>query len=173
MLISEYNPAWVGQFNQLKEGLQKTLGDLALAIEHVGSTSVPDLAAKPIIDIDVVISGYSVFPQVTERLWGIGYFHNGNWGIEEREVFDKRKDVVWQPPLAFEHNLYVCPQDSRELQRHIAFRNQLRRNARYRREYEKIKRDIARRSHDDRQLYAKIKEQECRSFVEKVLADPG
>jgi len=172
MLISEYNPAWKDQFIQLKEVFQKTLGDLALAIEHVGSASVPNLAGKPIIDIDVVISGYSVFPQVMEKLEAIGYFHNGDGGIKEREVFDQRKEVVWQPPLTFDHNLYVCPQGSRELQRHIAFRNQLKRNARYRQEYEEIKRDIARRSNDDRRLYAKIKEQECRSFVERVLADP-
>ena len=92
MLISEYNPAWKDQFNQIKEVLQKTLDDLALAIEHIGSTSVPNLAAKPIIDIDVVISGYPVFPQVTEKLEGIGYYHAGDWGIKERECFKKDND---------------------------------------------------------------------------------
>ena len=130
-----------------------------------------NLAAKPIIDIDVVISGYSVFPQVTEKLEGIGYFHNGNWGIEEREVFDKRKEVVWQPPLTIAHNLYICPQEGLEWQRHIAFRNQLRQNASYRKEYEEIKRDIARRGNDDRKKYVEVKARECRSFVERVLAD--
>jgi len=57
------------------------------------------------------------------------------------------------------------------LQRQIAFRNQLRRNASYRKEYEEIKRDIARRSHDDSKIYTEIKARECREFVEKVLAD--
>lgn len=171
MLISEYNPVWQDEFIKLKDVFQKTLGALVLAIEHVGSTSVPNLAAKPIIDIDIVISDYSVFPQVTEKLEGIGYYHDGDWGIKEREVFRKKKDFVRQEPLTISHNLYVCPQGSLELQRVIAFRNQLRRNASYRKEYEEIKRDIARRSNDDSKIYTAIKAQECRSFVEKVLAD--
>jgi len=171
MLISEYNPALKDQFNQITEVLQKTLGDLALAIEHIGSTSVPNLAGKPIIDIDVVISDYSVFPQVTEKLESIGYYHAGDWGIKDRECFKKIPGFDRPAPLTVPHHLYVCPQDSLEWQRQIAFRDQLRRNASYRQEYEEIKRDIARRSHDDIKIYTEIKARECRDFVERVLAN--
>jgi len=71
----------------IKNELQTVLGNYAIAIEHVGSTSVEGLAAKPIIDIDIVISDYSVLEEVVRRLSKIGYEHEGNLGIEGREAF--------------------------------------------------------------------------------------
>ena len=73
MIIQDHQPIWFDTFEQLKAVYQKALGDLALAIEHVGSTSIPDLKAKPIIDIDIVIKDYGVFPKVAERLEKLGW----------------------------------------------------------------------------------------------------
>ena len=67
------------------------------------------------------------------------------------------------------HHLYVCPAQSDELHRHIAFRDALRARADWRQEYEKIKQDIAKRSDGDRKMYAQLKEIECRRFIERVL----
>ena len=72
-----YDPQWEAAFEAIRKELCEALGELALRIEHVGSTSVPGLSAKPIIDIDVVISGYDVFPETVNRLSQAGYLHEG------------------------------------------------------------------------------------------------
>ena len=71
--VCQYNPKWKNAFLNIKNELQTVLGNYAIAIEHVGSTSVEGLAAKPIIDIDIVISDYSVLEEVVRRLSKIGY----------------------------------------------------------------------------------------------------
>ena len=92
-----------------------------MAIEHVGSTSVRGLAAKPIIDIDVVIGDASCLDAAIAALARIGYRHEGDLGIPGREAFKYAgKDHLQR------HHLYVCPQDSAELKRHLAFRDYLR-----------------------------------------------
>ncbi|WP_139070830.1 GrpB family protein, partial [Paenibacillus sp. KS1] len=79
VVIEDYNDAWPVMFNELKDILRDKLGELALTIEHVGSTSVPGLSAKPIIDIDIVIDSMSLLPQVVGMLSELGYFHEGNF----------------------------------------------------------------------------------------------
>ena len=112
--------------------------DLALRIEHVGSTSVEGLAAKPIIDIDVVIRDRTVLPEVISALGRIGYTHEGDLGIPGREAFKyEGKDHLKK------HHLYVCAQDSEELKRHLAFRDYLRSHPEAASEYGRIKEEGA------------------------------
>ena len=87
-----------------------------ISIEHVGSTSIPGMKAKPIIDIDVVVQDEAQFLSVKEDLEKIGYIHKGDLGISGREVFDE--DNV---SIKIAHHLYVCKKDNPELLRHIAF----------------------------------------------------
>ncbi|MBR5265945.1 MAG: GrpB family protein, partial [Clostridia bacterium] len=82
VVVLPYDESWKADFENIKAELDAVLGDLALAIEHVGSTSVEGLSAKPVIDIDVVIRDYSVFPAAVDRLASIGYFHQGDLGIK-------------------------------------------------------------------------------------------
>mgnify|MGYP003303541495 CR=1 FL=1 len=107
----------------IKQEIENAIGDLIVCVEHVGSTSVDGLSAKPCIDIDVVIKDYSVFDDVIDKLGAIGYIHEGNLGIEDREAFK-----YLDKPHLQTHHLYVCPQQSKELHRHITFRNFLRKN---------------------------------------------
>lgn len=83
---------WMGSptgltFQQLRDRRAARLGPLAVAIEHVGSTAVPGLAAKPIIDLDVVIADRTDLPTVIQRLRPLGYHHEGNLGVPGREAF--------------------------------------------------------------------------------------
>ena len=71
VVVMPYDAAWKSDFEAIKCELEKALGNLAIGIEHVGSTSVEGLSAKPCIDIDVVIKNYSVFDAVVEKLKGI------------------------------------------------------------------------------------------------------
>ena len=123
VVVRPYDASWAQDFLDIRRELEEALSGLALRIEHVGSTSVPGLSAKPIIDIDVVIRDGSVLPAVIEAMESIGYHHEGNLGIPGREAFKyEGKEHLRK------HHLYVCTQDSPELRRHIIFRDFLREN---------------------------------------------
>src|SRR5260370_7576352 len=77
VIVLDYDPNWPGLFQSLRKRIADALGDMA-AIEHVGSTAVPDLAAKPIIDIDVLLASETMFSSPIERLAGSGYIHRVN-----------------------------------------------------------------------------------------------
>ena len=86
VVVLPYDPKWKDDFTAIQAELEAALGDLALGIEHVGSTSVEGMSAKPCIDIDVVIPDNSVLGEVIERLAAIGYLYEGNLGIEGRHL---------------------------------------------------------------------------------------
>lgn len=121
IIVVPYDPKWPEEFEAIKLEIEEKLGNLIIGIEHVGSTSVIGLSAKPIIDLDVIIPDYSVFDKVINKLKEIGYNYQGDLGIKEREAF-----FYDGKPHLQTHNLYVCPKNSRELHRHITFRNYLR-----------------------------------------------
>ena len=139
VVVLPYDRAWKSAFEEIKAEIECAIGDLIIGIEHVGSTSVEGMSAKPCIDIDVVISDYTVFDRVVRRLAAIGYIHEGDLGIADREAFCySGKDHLMK------HHLYVCPQNSRELHRHITFRNYLRTNPEAARAYGAAKERAAR-----------------------------
>ncbi len=144
LLLQDYNPEWNNHFQSIKKVLHNTLGAIVINIEHIGSTSVPGLAAKPIIDIDMVYHSEREFEAIKERLSHIGYFHNGDQGIPKREAF-KRKCSSGKHPVLDEinHHLYACPSDSEELQRHLLFRDFLRKNSEAKHHYQALKFEIA------------------------------
>ena len=87
VIVLPYDRAWQTAFEDIRAELDAALGDLAIGIEHVGSTSVVGMSAKPIIDIDVVIRDYTVFDEVVRKLAEIGYTHEGDLGIRDHEAF--------------------------------------------------------------------------------------
>ena len=84
--VVDYDSKWVNDFNQIKGEIEEALKDLMLAVEHVGSTSVPLLAAKPIIDLDVVIDQNDL-KEVIYLLENHGYIYEGDLGLKNREAF--------------------------------------------------------------------------------------
>lgn len=140
VVVLSYDKAWKTDFEAIKQEIEAAIGDLILGVEHVGSTSVEGLSAKPCIDIDVVIRDYTVFDAVVERLAAIGYQHEGDLGIRHREAFR----YEGKPHLRT-HHLYVCPQDSEELHRHITFREFLKSHPEAVRQYSRVKEEAAQR----------------------------
>lgn len=136
--VVPYDSQWKAEFLKIEAALNHCLGGLALRIEHVGSTSVEGLSAKPIIDIDVVISDDLCFSTVAHRLATIGYWHRGDLGITGREAFGYRGEKAFQ-----EHHLYVCRESGAELRRHLAFRDYLRGHRDAADEYGRIKQEAA------------------------------
>jgi GrpB-like predicted nucleotidyltransferase (UPF0157 family) len=171
-LIQPYNPEWASMFAALHSFLMEQLRGLDLAVHHVGSTSVPGLAAKPIIDIDIGYASQSDFPVVVSRLETLGYSHVGDQGIPGRDAF-KRAQPADQHPVAdtIQHHLYACWNQNDELRRHILFRDYLRKNADARREYAALKQRIAAETGQDRKRYANLKETRAREFVMRIVRE--
>ena len=168
VIIEDYNGEWPVMFNELKDILRDKLGELALTIEHVGSTSVPGLSAKPILDIDIVIDSMTLLPQVIGKLSELGYFHEGNLGVENREAFARTDDKVPynekmnQKP---KHHLYVCNKESDTLQKHITFRDILRQQPDLVTAYSSLKKELAEKFTNNRTAYTDGKTH----FVNTVL----
>jgi len=152
VIVLPYDKSWKINFGKIKEELLEAIENTILGIEHIGSTSVEGLSAKPIIDIDVVIKDYSVFDIVKEKLMLIGYIHVGDLEIKNREAFK----YIGKEHLQ-QHHLYVCLQNSVELIRHITFRNYLRSNQGAVIEYGHVKEEAARLFPEDIDKYMEYK----------------
>jgi GrpB-like predicted nucleotidyltransferase (UPF0157 family) len=150
IVVVDYDPAWPALFAALRAPVAATLGDMAVAIEHVGSTAVPGLAAKPIIDLDVAIRTETRLPAAIERLARLGYAYEGHKGIPGRAAF------AW-PPQAVRHHLYVCALDSVEYRCHLLFRDYLRTHPETTAAYAALKRQLAARYRLQRDAYAEAK----------------
>ena len=138
VVVTSYDKTWAKDFIEIRDELNTVLKDLVLGIEHVGSTSVEGLSAKPIIDIDVIIQDRENLPDVISALQKIGYSHEGDQGIPGREAFKyEGKEHLRK------HHLYVCALDAEELRRHLAFRDYLRNDSEAVAEYSRIKEEGA------------------------------
>lgn len=146
VLVVDYDPSWPDKFEELRRAVWPAVRDVALAIEHVGSTAVAGLAAKPIIDMDVVVAARDRMPEAIARLGVLGYVHRGNLGIEDREAFTA-------PVPSPAHHLYVCLQGSAALANHLALRDFLRRDRAAAAEYGRIKKQLAARFPTDMASY--------------------
>jgi GrpB-like predicted nucleotidyltransferase (UPF0157 family) len=166
LLIQPYNPDWPRCFQDIAGLLREVLPECATEIEHVGSTAVPGLPAKPIIDIDIVFWDFSGFPAITAGLSRLGYYHNGDQGIPGREAFQRREQGGPHPVLdRIQHHLYACHYRGDELQRHLLFRDYLRGHQSARREYAALKQTIAAEAGENHKLYAALKEEQAREFI--------
>lgn len=164
VIVQPYNKEWKSDFEAIRSELDIALGDLAMRIEHVGSTSVEGLSAKPVIDIDVVIRDRSVLPEVVIALQKTGYNHEGNLGIPGREAFKyEGKEHLRK------HHLYVCAQDSEGLRKHITFRDYLRSHPEAVAEYSRVKEEGARLYPWDIDKYIEHKS----PFIEKIYKKIG
>lgn len=152
IVVVPYDKKWKDEFLKIKNELDIALKGTIISIEHVGSTSVEGLCAKPIIDIDIVIEE-NMFSTVKQLLKNIGYEHVGDLGIVGREAFDYNNKSHLMV-----HHLYVCNKDSAELKRHIALRDYLLNNKDDRDRYSNIKIEMAKLFPHDIDSYIKGKE---------------
>ncbi|MEL4456541.1 GrpB family protein [Lutimonas vermicola] len=169
MLIEKYTSNWTNYFADLKREIENELNGLEYSIEHVGSTSVQNLDSKPIIDIDIIYDNETEFKKIKSGLIKLGYYHNGNQGIEKREVF-KRDGISLNNILdSIAHHLYVCPIDSEALERHILMRNFLRKNDWARIKYQTMKYELAEKANQNKKVYAELKELNINEFIDEII----
>jgi GrpB-like predicted nucleotidyltransferase (UPF0157 family) len=162
ILVVDYDPTWPLTFATLRAPICAALGSVASAVEHVGSTSVPGLAAKPIVDIDVILPSRAKLPATIERLATLGYVYCGDLGIPDREAFDNPAQL---PP----HNLYVCIEGSLALANHLTIRDHLRRNPSAVAAYGQLKKQMAAQFPTDIDGYCAAKT----AFLLEVLQREG
>jgi GrpB-like predicted nucleotidyltransferase (UPF0157 family) len=162
VVVEDYDPCWPQTFELLRSRLSGALRGMAAAIEHIGSTAVPGLAAKAVIDIDLLMKSEGDLPRVIAALASLGYEHRGDLGIAGREAFQS-------PSNDLRHHLYVCSPSSREYPRHIAFRDYLRVHPESAAAYGQLKRDLAQRVGHDREAYTQGKS----DFVREILCRAG
>jgi len=149
------------EFEKIKAYLLSYISDLTVDIHHVGSTSVPGLSAKPIIDFDIEIASMNIFPDIKKRLETIGYHHAGDYGIPGREVF--KREI---PDDFMEYHMYVCPSNSAELSRHLKLQDYLRANPAAAEKYGALKLDLAKEHGNDIDAYIDGKAE----FIKDCLA---
>jgi GrpB-like predicted nucleotidyltransferase (UPF0157 family) len=169
MLIEKYTSTWITDFENVKREIEKGLRGLECTIEHVGSTSVPNLDAKPIIDLDIIYTPKIDFEKIKTALIKIGYDHNGNQGIEAREVFKRKSGLTNEILDTIKHHLYVCPVDSQALEKHLLSRNFLRTNDWARLQYQQMKYELAKQANQDKKKYAELKEQHVNDFIDSII----
>jgi GrpB-like predicted nucleotidyltransferase (UPF0157 family) len=159
--VQEYDSRWPKRFELLRQRFWEAVGDIATSIEHVGSTSVPGLAAKPIIDIDIVVPTEADLPAAIEKLAVLGYQHIGELGVEGREAFRN-------PPDPIAHHLYLCPAESLGLRNHLAIRDFLRSHPDVAREYGALKRALANQYAEDLDSYIEGKSEFLCSILQRA-----
>jgi len=163
VVVEKWNPKWKDEFERIVVSLGKDIIYNSIKIEHVGSTSVEGLSAKPIIDLDIVIEN-DKFEIIKRLLNDKGYKHEGDLGIEGREAFSySGKEELMT------HHLYVCPKDSKELFKHITFRDFLKNNPALASEYSKVKEQAAVLYPDDIDKYMEFKSE----IIEKIYKKCG
>lgn len=160
------------EFEKINQVIKQELKDLEIEIEHVGSTAVPGLFAKPIIDIDIIIKNKDLLKEVTVRLNRIGYIAKGEQGIAGRFAFRQNSGITpctnakykWQP-----HHLYVCYADSLALKNHLLFRNALRKDKDLVLKYADLKKSLTENPKITREEYTIQKT----NFIVSVLSLAG
>jgi GrpB-like predicted nucleotidyltransferase (UPF0157 family) len=170
--VASYDPRWPHMFEEEKKLILDAIGDWTVAIEHVGSTSIPGIAAKPVIDICVGVRRIGEAYKTIFPLSKLGYRCMGEAGIPERLYFKKPADSVsLRLPGAVPrtHQIHMYETSNPEWERHLAFRDYLRANPGERDEYEALKRRLAIEYTHDIEAYADAKGE----FVERVLRAAG
>lgn len=157
--VVTYSSEWKTWFEDLSSKLSYALRDISCRIEHVGSTSVEGLDAKPIIDIDIILDDFDRFESAKKALEGIGYYHRGNLGLEGREMFQISNPI-------HPHNAYVCAPHALAVKNHLIFRDHLRGHPESAKRYARLKHELAEKYPNNVDAYCEAKTE----FISSILS---
>lgn len=165
-VVVAYDEDWPRRFEVLRAHVEAALAGVAAVVEHVGSTAVPGLAAKPVIDVDVVVAGPADARAAVEALVGAGWRHQGDLGVPGREAFTVRPGLP-------EHHLYVVVRDSAAHRDHVDLRDHLRSHPADAERYAAEKLRLAPLLCSDRDAYVQGKAWLVRELLASARADRG
>jgi GrpB-like predicted nucleotidyltransferase (UPF0157 family) len=164
--IVDYNPAWPAMFAEEKTRLLNVAGTWIEDVQHVGSTSVQDLAAKPIIDIMIAIYDLADVEKCVAPIESLGYGYMGEYGLPERHFFRKPPPDGW---IGRTHHIHMVLRDSNQWINQIHFRDYLRAYPEARQQYQDLKRELATQFGSDRFAYTDAKQE----FIFAILRKAG
>ncbi len=156
--LADYDPNWPQVFEQECDLVGDALGDDMVEIQHIGSTSIPGLRAKPIIDLLAAVESFAPIAEYQRRLEPLGYHHHSHPEEDERIFFWKGTPRT--------HHLHIVEYATWEHQRHIIFRDYLRRHPELAQWYEQIKRELWLAFRNNRPAYTKGKT----AFIKTIMA---
>lgn len=171
IVVLPYDPGWANSFNRFKKVFEENAGKCLMDIQHVGSTSVPGLAAKPIIDIDLIVEDRENMQRLITALEKLGYRHVGDQGITGREAF--KRDNPYVPNTGDrtiwpDHHLYACIKGAPALLNHLSVRDYLRRHAEAAQAYGALKKSLAEKYPYDIDAYVEKKTAFLIGILEKT-----
>ena len=162
IVVADYDPAWPERFRHEEERIRSSLGEAALSVEHIGSTSVPGLAAKPIVDILLVVEDSADEASYVPALEEAGYV------LRVREPdFDEHR--MFRTPEKDVH-VHVFSPGSEEIERYLLLREHLRENEEDRELYARTKRELASRDWPSMQHYAEAKTDIIEGIIARAAA---
>ncbi len=162
--VVPYNPNWPRSYQEEAKKIEGTLGRNCITIHHIGSTAVPGLTAKPIIDIMIVVRDILEVDKALTAFEELGYIAKGEHGIPFRRYFQKGTDL-------HTHHIHIYEEGSPDIERLLHFRDYLTTNPEARQEYESLKAALAKQHKDDAQRYQKDKDTFIQKIDEKAAID--
>lgn len=163
IIVTEYNPDWPQMFQQEMKKIERILGDNCVAVCHIGSTSVPGLAAKPIIDMMPIVKELAAADAVSAEFEKIGYEYLGEFGIPGRRYLRKGGDERT-------HQIHIFARtDRKNIERHLALRDYLRTHPEAREAYGKLKKQLAEKYPYDIDGYCDGKDAFVRELEQRAL----
>ncbi|MBR7554038.1 GrpB family protein [Allobacillus sp. GCM10007491] len=160
--VTAYNEKWPILFQEEAERLKNVFGVELLEIHHIGSTSIPGLSAKPIIDMMPVVKSIEKIDAVNEKMKELGYLPKGEFGIPGRRYFPKAKENRT-------HHVHIFQEGSSHIHRHLVFRDYLRSHPTERGRYGLLKVNLAKKFPTDMVSYIKGKENLIKELEQKAL----
>jgi GrpB-like predicted nucleotidyltransferase (UPF0157 family) len=158
--LADYDPSWAEAFEEEKGRLTAVFDGHAVGIEHVGSTSVPELCAKPIVDVLVGLRELELSDEQIAAMQQLGYEYLDEYGLPGRLFFRKQPGT---------HHVHVVRYGGEHWDRQLTFREALRTNAEERRRYDAFKRRLVAEGHP-RQVYTELKTPFIREIEDRARA---
>jgi GrpB-like predicted nucleotidyltransferase (UPF0157 family) len=152
-----YNPIWKKLFEEEQEQIQFAIGNYILDIQHIGSTSIPGIIAKPILDTGIAVNNFEAATVCIKPLEKMGYIYNGESGIPRRHWFAKGEPTT--------HHIHILEIDSQNWKNHLIFRDYLRQNPKIAKQYTDLKIRLLKQFNGERDAYQNGK----KPFIEEVL----
>ncbi len=165
IVIADYDPVWPALFEEEKARILAVAGSYIQDIQHVGSTSVPGLGAKPTIDILIGLSDLALVEKCVLPLQGLGYEYLGENGLPERHFFRRPPGASW---IGRTHNMHMVVKGNRDWRRMVTFRDYLRTHPEVVQQYYALKQELATRYSSHRDAY-KIYPEAKTEFIESIL----
>ena len=160
--VVSYNPGWINEFNKESTLIKEALGVVVEEVHHIGSTSVPGLLAKPIIDMILEVNDITLLDEKTEALVHLGYEAMGELGITGRRYFRKGGDQRT-------HHIHSFQKGDPHITRHLAFRDYLIAHQELAETYGKLKFQLAQKYPDDWDAYCDGKDNFVAHHEKKAL----